>query len=87
MADSPGGLFCAPPVDDCFWDKATIHEIDAMQSLPTFAACLSKSCRRRDGTSALPSEAENQHSSASDQIYGSTRGQTLHPAGAGVLFD
>jgi hypothetical protein len=59
----------------------------AHQSLPTFAACLSKPCRRRVGTSALPSEAENQHSSASDQIYGSTRGQTLHPAGAGVLFD
>jgi hypothetical protein len=46
-------------VDVAFWDKATIGKIDAKQRKATFAACLSKSYRCRNGTSALPSEAES----------------------------
>jgi GTPase SAR1 family protein len=57
--DRPAGPDNAASVDVSCWDVASIQKIDAMQRKATFAACLSKSYRCRNGTSALPSEAES----------------------------
>jgi hypothetical protein len=61
--DRPSEPGDAGSVDGCFWDKATIHEIDAKQRKATFTTYLSRSYRCRNGTSALPSEAESRRSS------------------------
>jgi hypothetical protein len=58
-----GGLVNDGPLDGGFWDKASTLGSSAKR-LQTFAACVSNLYGRRGGTTAVPSEAESQRSSA-----------------------
>jgi hypothetical protein len=62
--DRPAGPDNAASVDVSCWDEATIQEIDAMQRKLPLAGPPINGNGRRDGTAAVPSEAESQRSSA-----------------------
>jgi hypothetical protein len=65
--DRPDGQDEAGSADDCFWDVATIDEIDAKQRKPSSAGLQGHLYGRHDGTTAVPSEADSRRSSTLGQ--------------------
>ena len=57
--DRLGRPYDAGSVDGSFWDVVTIDEIDAKQSLPTFAAPFDEDHPRHVRMAGLPSAADS----------------------------